>query len=319
MDAVPVLVEKPGDRVEMDTLMWDANDRNPKGNPTPQTAREIEQEQLLESFDSHDVYVERKRVNKLKDRGGADHAEVSVDCATGYLMGHLRKPQHRALDSVKEVVAEYALYGKSIKVLAADSGFLAVSPYRLLTPESIKFLIESKVLYERAESYNHSMGTPRAEVNIKLLKMKMRMAYRYIESNSYVDKLPFSRLNILQLWGEVFHWALFVMNMHPSPANPSMTRSEAFTGVKPNMQQTRMLPIFCVVLVHLEPEKITKKNEAVRIRDKLSDADERAKYTYGLYVGPELGTPGAIRIAVPTSKGVKIIQGRDRGCSSRHD
>jgi hypothetical protein len=76
----------------------------------------------------------------------------------------------------------------------------------------------------------------------------------------------------------------------PQLCNPSITRWEAFTGRRPNVQQLRLLPIFSILLVHTG-----------------------MVYEYGIYCGPQyLGphveiTPGVIRAVVKTDTGAITV------------
>ena len=298
-----------GQRIEFDAFAWDTNDRSRGQSKKESMSRaEREQDDLLEA-DELGVYSERKRVDKLRERGGADHAEIFMDCYSGKVFGVLRKPGSRALDSVKDCIR--TLQGLNVKIekFAADSGFLSNSEYRVFTSEVIAHLLECSIEIERAEAYNHSIGTAFIENMVKLIKKLMRQAYQYVECNENIKKLRFKELDILKLWGEIFHWAINVINLHPSPRVEGKTREEAFSGIKPNIQHTRLLPIFSTVMIWRGVQKsrrsVTGKGKGKQLRYK--DYYDKPSYVYGLYVGFETTTPGNIRVAVKTDKGIKVI------------
>jgi hypothetical protein len=295
-----------GQRIEFDAFAWDTNDRSGgQARKESMSRAEREQDDLLDA-DEMGVYSERKRVDKLRERGGADHCEIFMDCYSGKVFGVLRKPGTRALDSVKDCVR--ILQGLNVKIekFAADSGFISNSEYRVFTSEVVAHLLECGIEIERAEAYNHSIGTAFIENMVKLIKQLMRQAYRYVESNENIKKLRFKELDILKLWGEIFHWAINVINMYPSPRVEGKTREEAFSGVQPNIQHTRLLPIFSTVMIWRGPQKGRKfgKGEG---NGKYRDYYDKPSYVYGLYVGFETTTPGSIRVAVKTDKGIKVI------------
>jgi hypothetical protein len=278
-----------GQRVEFDAFAWDSNDRASRLSKKDSLTRaEREQEDLLDS-DELGVYTERKKVDKLKERGGADHAEIFMDCYSGKVFGVLRKPGSRALDSVKECIR--TLQGLNVKIekFAADSGFISNSQYRVFTSEVVAYLLECGIEIERAEAYNHSIGTAFIENMVKLIKQLMRQAYRYVESNEHIKKLRFKELDILKLWGEIFHWAINVINLYPSPRAEGKTREEAFSGLKPNIQHTRLLPIFSTVMIW----RGVPKRQKLRVRKgkerepRYGDYYDKPSFVYGLYVGFE--------------------------------
>lgn len=306
-------VKKPltfvGERVEMDAFTWDANDRAPIGSKRNQTNLEREQELLLEKDDTN-AYVERKRVYKLPEMGGADHCEIWIDCFSGKVFGKLRKPQSKAIDSVKELISTFGSLGVKIKTLAADSGYISDSQYRVFTSKVVELLRESSILVERSEPYNHSLGTAHVENMVGLVKKLMKQAYRYVEENENTKKLKFKEIDILMLWGEIFHWAVSVINFYPCPRVEDKSRHEVFTGEQPNIQHFRLLPIFSTVLVwqrvpQRDAEKMKEKQKTGNIKP--GDYYDQPTYVYGLYVGFEESVPGNIRVAIPTDKGVKVI------------
>ena len=304
-------LKRRGQRIEFDAFSWDANDRatreSKRQGRQSLSKAEREQEDLLD-MDEMGVYSERKRVDKLKERGGADHCEIFMDCYSGKVFGKLRKPNSKSLDSVKECIAMLQGLGVKIEKFAADSGYLSDSQYRTFTSDVVAHLLECNIEIERAEAYNHSIGTAFIENMVKLIKQLMRQAYRYVETNVNMKKLAFKELDILKLWGEIFHWAINVINLYPSPRVEGMTREEAFSGVQPNIQQMRLLPIFSTVLVWKGVPKRRKRLSGKKNDDlHYSDFYDKPSFVYGLYVGFELTTPGCIRVAVKTDKGMRVI------------
>jgi hypothetical protein len=305
-------LRRVGQRIELDAFSWDANDRatreSKKQARQSLSKAEREQEELLDN-DENSIYSERKRVDKLKERGGADHVEIFMDCYSGKVFGKLRKPGSKAIDGVKECIATLQTLGVKIEKFAADSGYLTDSQYRVFTSEVVAYLLECNIEIERAEAYNHSIGTAFIENMVKLIKQLMRQAYRYVEMNVNIKKLAFKELDILKLWGEIFHWAVNVINLYPSPRVEGKTREEAFSGVQPNIQQTRLLPIFSTVLVWRGVPKRRQRKSGKGKEKELHYKDyyDKPSYVYGLYVGFELTTPGNIRVAVKTDKGIRVI------------
>jgi hypothetical protein len=305
-------LRRVGQRIELDAFSWDANDRATRESKRQArqslSKSEREQEELLDN-DENSIYSERKRVDKLKERGGADHVEIFMDCYSGKVFGKLRKPGSRAIDGVKECIATLQALGVKIEKFAADSGYLTDSQYRVFTSEVVAYLLECNIEIERAEAYNHSIGTAFIENMVKLIKQLMRQAYRYVEMNVNIKKLAFKELDILKLWGEIFHWAVNVINLYPSPRVEGMTREEAFSGVQPNIQQTRLLPIFSTVLVWKGvPKRRQRKSGKGKEKElRYKDYYDKPSYVYGLYVGFELTTPGNIRVAVKTDNGIRVI------------
>jgi hypothetical protein len=111
-------LRRVGQRIELDAFSWDANDRatreSKKQARQSLSKAEREQEELLDN-DENSIYSERKRVDKLKERGGADHVEIFMDCYSGKVFGKLRKPGSRAIDGVKECIATLQALGVKIE------------------------------------------------------------------------------------------------------------------------------------------------------------------------------------------------------------
>ncbi len=91
--------------------------------------------------------------------------------------------------------------------------------------------------------------TPHAENAIRSVKVLIRMAVQYVLRDSTHQILGFTTISILKLWGELFNWAITVLDMRMSPHDPKKTRHAVLTDSIPNIQEIRMLPIFSVLLV----------------------------------------------------------------------
>jgi hypothetical protein len=305
-------LSRVGQRVEMDAFTWDANDRAPPEKMRQHlSAREREQAAMLDNVDD-DTYAERKQVKKLAEHGGGTYGELWVDCYSGKVFGKLRKQKHKPIDSVRELLQTFKTLGVKIEKLAADSGYISDSQYRVFTSEVVKLLLEAEVQMERAEVYNHSIGTQHVENMVKLVKQQMRMAYRYVESNENINNLKFTKLDILRMWGEIFHWACSTINLWPCPNDKTKSREEKFSGSQPNIQSWRLLPIFSTALVYIQPPKrLRTKDETMKSKkakgEEYTDYYDKARYVYGLYVGFETDVSGSIRIAIPTDRGVRVL------------
>ena len=140
---------------------------------------------------------------------------------------------------------------------------------------------------EVGEAYNHNIGTPHIEKTL-------RFAMLYVLRNSNFKHFCFSRTQILKLWGETFYWAIVIINLKPSYNNPAITKHEHFTGQKPDLRAIRLLPIFSSLsdLRYDEHKELQSNHVCCQL---------------GLYVGPSLLVPGAIRAAVITNNTVQII------------
>jgi hypothetical protein len=104
----------------------------------------------------------------------------------------------------------------------------------------------------------------------------------------------FTRIQIFKLWGELFYWALVIINLKPAFNNPRITKYEAFHQKKPDLRMIRLLPIFSVLYVHRHAAN-----------DELNSQHDF--WQLGLYVGPLSSVPGAIRAAVLINKRLHII------------
>ena len=245
----------------------------------------------------------RKRVRKLPTHGGAIAANVTYDVYSGFVHGRLIKSMANAVTWVRETVELYDTAGYKIGEMAADRGIIHEGKFRVSTPEVIAYLLTKNVKFSGAEPYNHANGTPHVERIIGVIKEKIRMAVQYILRNPNLKYLGFSTQQILQLWGELFYWAITVINLKECPTIKGITRYEMFTGKKPNIQEIRLLPIFSVLMVLRE-----EPNAAAL------DGANRRFFQYGLYVGPDSLVTGGIRVAVLTNKRLNIVTSSKYKC-----
>jgi hypothetical protein len=82
-----------------------------------------------------------------------------------------------------------------------------------------------------------------------MIKNLMSTAIVFILRNPHFNELGFDILDIYRLWGELFHWAITMINLKPSPHDKTRTRYEVFHGKKPNLQRIRAIPIFAIIMV----------------------------------------------------------------------
>ena len=119
-----------------------------------------------------------------------------------------------------------------------------------------------------------------------MIKKLQRLAITLILRNPNFSILGFPIVAIFKLWGELYLWAATVINFKPCPMDPTKTRWEVFLGYAPNMQDVRLLPIGCILIVVREPTwdpGVDVKVGVVVVND--------LKGQIGIYVGPSLTTP----------------------------
>jgi hypothetical protein len=270
-----------GQRVEADFFECEFND--------PSSA-------LLQSAEA--LSAARKRLGKLPSHGGAVAAFVSVDAYTGAVHGRLVANLKAPVQHVRWVHQQYALCGCQIELFAADQGILTQSLFRVSDPEVQGYLREHGIRNECGEAYNHNHGTSHIERVIRTIKELQRFATLYILHNPNFPTMGFTKLQILKLWGELFYWALAVINLKPSPADLTKTKCEMFLGMKPDLREVRLLPIFASVMV--------LRRTAL---DELHST--QGYWQQGLYVGPSLSVRGAVRVAVVTKGKFVIVTSTD--------
>ncbi len=234
-----------------------------------------------------------KRATKVKAFGGALAFAVAVDCFSGFIMTRLLRTLAHTLVFIKYFIEEFEQNEIQVKLFASDSGIVSQSKFQVMTSDTEQFLRSKKIKTERAEPYNHQIGTPTVEQTIRRLKELINVAISFILRNPVFPLLGFTELQIKQLWGELLMWATVMINLKPCPHDKTKTRYEVFYKKKPNIQNIRILPIFSVVLV---PRMVHNPDDGTyKMMNKIA-----------LYVGPALKTPGAIRAAV-LSKEKKLV------------
>lgn len=255
-----------------------------------------DEEKLSTSEEILDNGLKRKRIKKLPTHGGAIAAIVTVDSYSGFVMGRLVKSTAKSIELVKEIINEYEKHNYHIMEFAADNGILTQSTFRVITPEVETYLLGKRIATRRSEPYNHSNGTPTVEVTIRRIKNLIGMAVHYILRNPNFQYMGFTKNQILKLWGELFNWAITMINLKDCKSAPGKTKYEMFMKKKPNIQEIRILPIFAHLMV-------------LRYHEGISSIDNTygKYYQYGLYVGPDLKVKGAIRAAVLVNNSIQII------------
>jgi hypothetical protein len=242
------------------------------------------------------IQLPPKKLKKLQSFGGARARYAWIDCYTGYCNGILVTSMKNPLLLVKSTVQAQLARGFTVDVFAADQGILSQALFRVAVPAVQQFLREHKppITPECGEAHNHNNGTPYIEHLGRQLKELERFAVLYILRNPNFSKYNFTKIQILKLWGELFYWALAIINLKPAYNNPSITRYEAYLGVKPDLRVIRLLPIFSglYVLRRAANTELQSTNNY---------------WQFGLYVGPSPSVPGAIRAAVITNKELYII------------
>lgn len=274
---------KVGEYVEMDFMECEFNEES----PVAAVATSLEQQNGLKK---------RKKAAKLATHGGAIAGNVWVDAYSGYVGGELVKTTARPIELVQRCVQALVLEGHQMQTFAADSGVSSQSMFQVFTPQVDAYLLEQRVHSVRSEPYNHSNGTPHVENVIKPIKLRIRMATQYLLSNPNFIRLNITEEQVLRLWGELFYWAMMVINLSECSNVPGKTKYEVFTGRRPNIQEIRLLPIFSIVMVYRNVptgEIIGRAN--------------RSFYQYGVYCGFDLKVSGGIRVALVTNSRLSVV------------
>ena len=239
--------------------------------------------------------TQRAKLRKIKSFGGAiagyAYIDVYTGCADGILVNSMAKP----LPLVKATVQSFKAKGHKVEVFSADQGVISQSLFRVAIPEVQKYLREDEnIVPECGEAYNHNNGTPYIEHLIRQIKELQRFAVLYILRNPNFKDFKFTRVQIFKLWGELYYWALMIINLKPAFNDPTITKYQAFHQKKPDLRMIRLLPIFSVLYVHRHAAN-----------DELNSQHDF--WQLGLYVGPSSTVPGAIRAAVLINKRLHII------------
>ena len=240
--------------------------------------------------------TQRSKLRKLRSYGGATAAYVYIDVYSGCVDGILVNSMAKPLPLVQATVKAFKAKGHKVEVFSADQGVLSQSLFRVAIPEVQKYLIDiENIVPECGEAYNHNNGTPYIEHVVRQVKELQRFAVLYILRNPNFQHFKFTRIQIFKLWGELFYWALIIINLKPALFNnPKITKYEAYHQKKPDLRMIRLLPIFSVLYVyrHAANDELNSQHDFWQL---------------GLYVGPSSSVPGAIRAAVLINKRLHII------------
>ena len=269
----------PGHRIEVDCMSSDYNIRE----SLPATAKKA-------------AHV---RTQMLPTHGGAIAGAVCVDCYSSFVFGKLLKSVAHPEIFVENFLNRLKLDGVHVSTLAADGGVVTNSMFQVLTTK-VETLCQQwgVTTIERSEPYSHARVTGSVERELGLIQNLIRMAVTLILRNPNFPALGFTPLMIFKLWGEFFLWAVIIINLKPCPRIPEKSRYEVYYGKKPNMQNIRLLPIGCVIVVTRVPDST----------DTLGGVfDNQKSGQIGLYVGPSMVTPGCVRVAVVTRGTLKIL------------
>ena len=283
--------------------------RDPPMEPTCPGARiEVDAMQspynLRESVPGSALVAASVKTKKLPTHGGATAAIVCVDCYSSFVMGKLVKSVADPEVFVEGFLARFKLDNWPVSGLAADSGVVTNAQFQVMTTKVEQLCARWHVQkLERALPYNHARITGHVEIEIQLIKKLIRMAITLILRNPNFPVLGFTPMTIFKLWGEFYLWAIVVINLKPCPRFPLKTRWEVYYGVIPNMQDIRLLPIGCILIVVRSP--IAENGQGV-VYDGVTSNEQ---YTsVGLYVGPAApSTPGAARVAVMSNGKCRIL------------
>ena len=264
------LLTQIGERVEADFFDTEFNDITDTPTPTPSTASK-----------------RSKHAKKFATFGGATAGFVYIDVYTGRfqcLCPHPRSIHHQDFKNHKH----------TIQLFSADQGILHQSQFRVATPDVQQYLLNANIHCEVGEAYNHNIGTPHIEKTLHPIQELIRFAMLYVLRNPNFKHSVFPELKFLNYGMKFFYWAIVIINLKPSYNNPAITKHEHFTGQKPDLRAIRLLPIFSslYVLRHAEHKELQSNH---------------VYWQLGLYVGPSLLVPGAIRAAVITKNTVQII------------
>lgn len=257
--------------------------------PDPTQVGELEIDVFEYDFNT-DKYDKEKRVKKLPTFGGAIAAALCVDRYSGFVCGKLITSMSNSVEYVTSFIDSVRQVNHTVTHVACDSGVMSQSTFQVMTPVVETYFRQQKIIPRLSEPEQHQNGTPLVETTVLIIKQLMRMAFKYILSNPNFNLLGFSELQVKKLWGEIFMWALTIVNLKPCPNNQFITRYEVFYGIRPNIQNLRLLPIFSVIMIYREDKK-----------------SRISEYIIGLYVGPSTKTNGCIRAAIVRGAQIYIV------------
>ena len=275
--APPVPVTYVGQRVEADYFETEFNE-----------------EVVIDRVNKDGLIIKQTHLKKLASHGNALACFVAVDVYSGKVHGRLVPNMKDAIEHVKYVVESYQRDGHNIEIFAADQGVLSKSMFKVMTPAVDAYLIKKSIDAEVSEPYTHNNGTCHIERVIRTVQELMRFAMLYVLNNPNFASFGFTKKQILKCWGNIFLWAINLINLKPCVQVPSKTKYEVYHNVKPDLRAIRILPIFCSLYV-LRRSANKELNST------------REFWQKGLYVGPSIETPGAINAIVLTRGQVKVI------------
>ena len=230
----PKELTRPGERIEIDCMQSDYN--------------------LRESVPGNESIAASVKTKKLPTHGGAITAVVCVGCYSSYLMGCLVASVADPEVFVEGFLARYQLDNWPVTGLAADSGIVTNAQFQVMTTKVEQLCMRWNVQQlERALPYSHARITGSVEIEIQMIKKLIRMAVTLILRNPNFYVLGLKPITIFKLWGEFFLWAISVINLKPCPRFQMKSRYEVYHGIIPNMQDIRLLPIGCVLIVVRNP------------------------------------------------------------------
>ena len=263
--------------------------------PVPTVNGEMIEIDVMEFlFNSDEEMKPGKRTPKLKTYGGAIAAAVCIDVKSGILMGKLIKTTANSKEYITHFLNEFAISDYTVKNLSCDAGVVNPGHFQVVTGDTLAWLQSIGIHVNQAEPYNHARGTANIEGGIRLIRALMRIAFVYIFRNPNLMVTSFTKIEIQKLQGEVFFWALSIINRKPVPSFPTISRYESFHGIKPNLQDYLVLPILCFVLIYRTT----------------SEADSNIygpHMAVGLYLGGVENCRGAIRAAIKVNGQVYVI------------
>jgi hypothetical protein len=255
----------------------------------------VEADMMYPEFNEivYDKNTKQNKNIKVTTFGGGIAGYLSVDAYSGKLIGQVVPNVSNPLQHVKRTVEQYKLDGHKIKVYAADQGIISQSMHQIIVPETQTYLRQEGIRSEAGEPYNHNHGTPIIENEIKFVKERQRFAVLYLFLNPNFQHLGFSKMQVKQLWGEFYNWAINVKDFKQCPNVPGKTTGEVYYKVKPDLRKIRLLPI-CSILYVLR-----------HVNNNLGS--NRPYWQRGIYVGPSNLVVGAIRVAVLCKGNVRIV------------
>ena len=236
---------------------------------------------------------EKGNTRKLPTAGGAVCMFTCVDAFSGYAWGALGKNKKDSLAWVTRCSEFYERLNHPMKTVSADQNIHIRSNHQVIVPAVDKFLSEKRIEKRSVENYLHNNGGQHIERFFRSEHELQLYAIIHILQIPQFDKLGFTETQVKSLWGELYHWAKFIINLKECPNVPGKTKWEVFHGYMCDLKRYRLLPILCCCLVlRRTPNKL---------------GINRTFWQRGLYCGPDMEVNGAIRAAVVEKGVVKIV------------